>query len=99
MSTPHKHADILRAIADGKEGQYKVKGMWWTSNYYNPITHPDLEWRVKPEKLKRWVNIYDFGSGGCLYTSKNGADEGSALVPNKRIACIEIEFEVGQGLE
>jgi hypothetical protein len=51
----HKHAEILRAIADGKE----VEGNFidfgsdvWTpaSNDYNPLTHPSCKWRIKPEK-------------------------------------------------
>lgn len=53
MTTPHKHADILRAIADGKEVQFKgeYSGEWLETNHVNlnPITHPALEWRVKPE--------------------------------------------------
>lgn len=53
MTTPHKHADILRAIADGKEVQFKnqISGAWVETNHVNlnPITHPELEWRVKPE--------------------------------------------------
>ena len=50
---PHKHADVLRAIADGKEVQFKnqISGAWAETNHanLNPITHPELEWRVKPE--------------------------------------------------
>ena len=53
MTTPHKHAEVLRAIADGKEVQFKgeYSGEWLETKYVNlnPITHPDLEWRVKPE--------------------------------------------------
>lgn len=50
---PHKHAEVLRAIADGKEVQFKnqISGAWVETNHVNlnPITHPELEWRVKPE--------------------------------------------------
>jgi hypothetical protein len=44
--TEHIHAEILRAIADGKEVDV------WTpaSNDYNPLTHPSCKWRIKPEK-------------------------------------------------
>lgn len=53
MNKQHKHAEVLHAIADGKEVQFKNKilGAWVETNHVNlnPITHPDLEWRVKPE--------------------------------------------------
>ena len=53
MNKQHKHADVLRAIADGKEAQFKnqILGAWAETNHLNlnPITHPELEWRVKPE--------------------------------------------------
>ena len=56
--TEHKHAEVLRAIADGKEVECRPKGYygnadWFTTmniiNPINPITRPDYEWRVKPE--------------------------------------------------
>ena len=53
MNKQHKHADVLRAIADGKEAQFKnqILGAWAETNHLNlnPITHPELEWRVKPD--------------------------------------------------
>lgn len=64
MTTPHKHADILRAIADGKEVQFKhrITHAWVQADYINPITHSELEWRVKPEPkpdvfLCRYIGI------------------------------------------
>ena len=60
----HKHAEVLRAIADGKVVQ-------WQSNYdnewsdlmgrMNPISDSHLNWRVKPEPkpdVVRYVNVY-----------------------------------------
>lgn len=50
MTTPHKHADILRAIADGKEIEYKRfdTGTWEIINdFVNPIVTPNSEFRVK----------------------------------------------------
>jgi len=51
MNTPHKHADVLRAIADGKEVQFKhrISHAWVTPEHVNPISNPEVEWRVKPE--------------------------------------------------
>ena len=53
--TEHKHAEVLRAIADGKEVECRPKGYygnvyWFTpTDILNPIHRPDYEWRVKPE--------------------------------------------------
>ena len=48
--TEHKHAAVLRAIADGKEVEYSVDGRWWPyATSPNPLAHPKFDWRVKPE--------------------------------------------------
>ncbi len=51
--TEHPQATILRAIADGKEVEYKlwIENEWTSSRgkHINPIDHPGLEWRIKPE--------------------------------------------------
>lgn len=56
--TEHKHAEILRAIADGKEVE------WYGGDWYpigdsdaNPINCPDVEWRIKPEKQVLWYRV------------------------------------------
>ena len=51
----HKHAEVLRAIADGKEVECRPKGYYGNVNWFkpmdilNPINRPDYEWRIKPE--------------------------------------------------
>jgi hypothetical protein len=54
MTTPHEHAEILRAIADGKEVEwFDFRNNEWFPLAYNgrnPITFEHLEWRIKPEK-------------------------------------------------
>jgi hypothetical protein len=52
MTTRHINADILIAIAEGKEVEYKKESTWETPNWinrFNPLTHQGLEWRIKPE--------------------------------------------------
>lgn len=52
---PHKHAEILRAIADGDVVQFReYRDDTWIdrqddSNAPDPITHDFYEWRIKPE--------------------------------------------------
>ncbi len=57
MTTPHKWAAEIRAMADGKEvegflGLVKDGVEVWrlASGEYNPITCPAHQWRIKPEK-------------------------------------------------
>ena len=53
MNTPHKHADVLRAIADkgfeAGEWQHSFGDWREAHDFLNPLTHPQLEWRIKPE--------------------------------------------------
>jgi len=54
MTTQHKHAEVLQAIADGKEAEwFDFRNNEWFPLAYNgrnPITFEHLEWRIKPEK-------------------------------------------------
>jgi hypothetical protein len=45
----HKHAEVLRAIADGKEVEYWYEDEWQQDSSTNPITNGHLAWRIKPE--------------------------------------------------
>lgn len=53
----HKHADVLIAIAEGKEVEYRTEAHNWltpSTDTVNPITFPGLLWRVKPEPEAEW---------------------------------------------
>ena len=90
----HPHADVLIAIAEGREVQCRrTLDYPWKDTRDNPLSQPDWHWRVKPPKLKRWVNITEYGGG--VWLSREAADSVST---ENRIACIEIEFEEGDGL-
>lgn len=57
----HKHAAVLRAIADGKAVEYRPGNKWEEPMAVNPITHPNYEWRIKPEPkpdVVRYINAY-----------------------------------------
>lgn len=54
----HQHADVLIAIAEGREVQCRrTLDYPWKDTRDNPLSQPDWHWRVKPQKLKRWLNI------------------------------------------
>ena len=54
MTTPHKHADILRAIADGKKIEVKgiIDGRWCSASLHVLANSPsDTEFRIVPETV------------------------------------------------
>lgn len=61
----HKHAEVLRAIADGKDVQWQDLsiGRWNDPTpQMNPIGDAHLNWRVKPERkpdLVWYASVYD----------------------------------------
>ena len=57
MKQPHKHAELIKAWADGAEIQWfdELDQMWWTS--YHPDWHEQRIYRIKPElkpDVVRW---------------------------------------------
>lgn len=72
--TEHKHAEVLRAIADGKACQYKsCDGRWIDAWDANPINQPKWEWRIKPEPKPDYVRYIGFNDRetGSVATVKN----------------------------
>jgi len=66
----HKHAEVLIAIAEGKEVEWKLKGddEWHLAQFlpYTPITNSDFEWRIKPEPkpdVVKYLGCDDYGTG------------------------------------
>ena len=68
----HKHAEVLRAIADGKEVQWRQRGNWNDvedlTTSFDPINFPEYEWRVKPQPKPDYCfyAFYDSQNRGCL---------------------------------
>lgn len=48
---PHKHAEVLRAIADGEKVEYfnSPNNCWQEMDSITPLNYPELSWRIKPE--------------------------------------------------
>lgn len=101
MGTKHVHYDVIVAWAAGEEIQFGTAnyGLWqdWKKKYA-PSFHPDLEWRIKPKRVKKegWVNVYKsrcdtvVGATGYVFPTKERADNESSEM---RLACIRIEWE------
>lgn len=85
---------FIQAFAEGKEIQFKEQASAIWKNTECPSFILGCEYRIKPEKKKAWVNIY-YNKMCGHYSSKKAADEGAM---SGRMACIEIEYEEGEGL-
>lgn len=60
MKTPHKHADLIKAWADGAEIQYRYTGVWTDVN--RPAWNEVVEYRIKPEPKPDIVDYVRVGS-------------------------------------
>ena len=70
MSTPHKHAECIKAWADGKvvEVLNNRYGRWTTVRGH-PIWNKQLQYRIKPEPVEDVVHDFGVrldGNSGCL---------------------------------
>lgn len=61
MKTPRKHAEVIKAWADGAEVETKPAGHNAWSDVINPTWLDDFEYRIKPEikqPVVRWLWAY-----------------------------------------
>ena len=65
--TPHKHAEVIKAWADGKTIQFKAKDSdeWDDANCNSASKHlmfyTDYFYRIKPEEVVDYALVYDNG--------------------------------------
>ena len=88
MKQPHKHAELIKAWADGADIQVRVTKPHITDRWMDcdhPAFVPDLEYRIKPEPkpdVVRWV----YGRKNMGYdTFENACDEVSDVKPNLKL--------------
>ncbi|UOF77716.1 hypothetical protein [Caudoviricetes sp.] len=76
---PHKHAEIIKAWADGAEIQAKSDNVWLDCR--NPEWFHNAEYRIKPEQRSDIVyyGVFDmdfgFTTDGCFTKSKDAGDQ------------------------
>jgi hypothetical protein len=67
---------VIQAHKDGKMIQFKQKDVdgwvWAPRPCWNFSSH---EYRIKPEPMEIWVNVYDDGETSCPYKSKDDAQQ------------------------
>lgn len=86
--TEHKHAEVLRAIADGKEVEYfnTPNNSWQEMSFITPLTYPELAWRIKPEPKPPIVedkHVYFSDMAKVVYFI-DSAIPNKSFVPNVR---------------
>lgn len=90
MKTPHKHAELIKAWADGKQIQFKVLGSdgdWLDSiGPENPSWSDLLEYRIKPEAPKWPVTRMDGFELAQIWNDSIGEFTGYVEVANAAIA-------------
>ena len=79
----HKHAEVLRAIADGKVVQWKAGFTWHDykpdEDDCSPLIDDGIEWRVKPEPkpdVVQWVcssDTYSWEAYSCKQSKEFGS--------------------------
>lgn len=50
MGTPHVHADLIKAWADGAEIQFFSDGKWFVSTGASPSWNENMQYRITPEE-------------------------------------------------
>ena len=91
MTTPHKHAEIIKAWADGEAIEYLDSAKQWcpfTAKY--PPYDDTMTYRIKPKRVKKegWLNLYS--AYPAIHTTKEEAD---FHAESTRKACVRIEWE------
>ena len=57
-----KFLPLITAFAQGKEVQVRTTTNSNWSNTRDPLWHPSQQYRVKPEVVVKYINIYEDGS-------------------------------------
>lgn len=91
---PHKHAEVIRAYADGHDIQMYGTSSWVDTEY--PIFAEEYQYRVKPEpkKHKYRVALLRDGDEIWTYTEENGKSTQESRIYFVRYLTDWIEVEV-----
>ena len=71
---PHKHAELIKAWADGAEIQYFDHEEGWTTQLH-PAWYVDTEYRIKPEPKPDW----------CMYLKRIDEHTWTQYLPTDNI--------------
>jgi hypothetical protein len=89
---------IIQAFALGKVIEFRTANNSEWLVVKMPTWLDNCDYRIKPEKKKAWVNVYNWKMVPCSYDISSTKEQADNRASPSRIACIEIEYEEGQGL-
>lgn len=66
---PHKHKTLIIAWANGAEIQCKIADCKWV-NCIDPVWREDMEYRIKPDTIKKWRWVVNLSCGNLLAVTR-----------------------------
>ena len=101
--TPHKHAEVIKAWADGKPVEWREASMLSWQLIANPGFVKDYEYRIKPEEVVDYALVYENGvvagqfypstNDVCMYSGAGHYERRQGFVKRTRIDGKVISFE------
>lgn len=82
----HKHAEVIKAWADGLPIQYKhqLTGDWKDLTVTDPLWLTTHEFRVKPAKIVRWLWVYKNSTNIWRISTRYLTDDEAAMFYSER---------------
>ena len=102
MGTKHKHADVIKAWADGADIQWRrPTGIWDDVRHRDVMFYETLEYRIKPvsgAKRKRYGRLFvNDADGWCGSMWTDSLDVVPILDQGSRWLCDWVEYEIEDG--
>lgn len=92
---PHKHAEIIKAWADGRPVQVRISQDHW-ADIEKPSWHGIQEYRIKPEPKRGWYRVALLVCGGTLTADILHSEESiEQCATFDRWITPRIEYELG----
>lgn len=96
MTTTAEKIAVMQAFEDGKEIEHSANGVFWGQSQTPTWNWEALHYRIKPEPLAAWANLYPSGRM-YTYSTKEGAERGALPSRSALVYFTEAErFEVKQ---
>ena len=77
MGKPHKHAELIKAWANGAEIQYKTDDDpgWYSINDESPAWVEYVKYRIKPITIKYRLYLWDNSKNKYVFTCQRDEEE------------------------
>lgn len=79
---------VIQAWADGKTVQSRcsLEVEWYDTN--NPTWNIECYYRIKPELLEKWMNVYDDGSYGIYETEAQAKEDAIGVLEETEVKIV-----------